>query len=105
MLKALIGVSLRYASMIIVAAILVSGYAAWRLPQMSVDVFPELNAPTVVIMTESGGLAADEVEQYVTFPIEAAVNGMTGVSVFEVPAIGLSIIWVDLDCADLYDAR
>ena len=79
MLKAQIGFSLRYASMIIVAAILVSGYAAWRLPQMSVDVFPELNAPTVVIMTESGGLAADEVEQYVTFPIEAAVNGMTGV--------------------------
>ena len=84
-------------SMIIVAAILVSGYAAWRLPQMSVDVFPELNAPTVVIMTESGGLAADEVEQYITFPIEAAVNGMTGVGRVQASAIGLSIIWVDLD--------
>ena len=107
MLKALIGFSLRYASMIIVAAILVSGYAAWRLPQMSVDVFPELNAPTVVIMTESGGLAADEVEQYVTFPIEAAVNGMTGVRrVRSASACGLSSIWVDLDWgADLYDAR
>ena len=107
MLKALIAFSLRYASLIVLAAILVSGYAAWRLPHMSVDVFPELNAPTVVIMAEAGGLAADEVEQYVTFPIEAAVNGMTGVRrVRSASAIGLAFIWVDLDWgADLYDAR
>ncbi|MEE2907974.1 MAG: efflux RND transporter permease subunit [Planctomycetota bacterium] len=107
MLKALIGFSLRYSSLVVLAALLLSGYAAWRLPQMSVDVFPELNAPTVVIMSEAGGLAADEVEQYVTFPIEAAVNGMTGVRrVRSASAIGLSIVWIDLDWgADLYDAR
>ncbi len=79
MLKAVIGFSLRYSSLVLIAAALVVAYAGFRLPRMSVDVFPELNAPTVTIMIESGGLAADEVEQYVVFPIETAVNGMTGV--------------------------
>lgn len=88
-------------------ALLITGYAAYQLPRMSIDVFPELNAPTVVVMAEAGGLSADEVEQYVTFPIESAVNGMTGVRrVRSASAIGLSIIWVDLSWgANLYDAR
>ncbi len=107
MLKALIRFSLQYSSLVVLASLLLSGYAAYRLPQMSVDVFPELNAPTVVVMAEAGGLAADEVEQYVTFPIESAVNGMTGVRrVRSASAIGLSIVWIDLDWgANLYDAR
>ena len=107
MLKTLIRFSIQYASLVVIAAVLLVGYAAYRLPDMSVDVFPELNAPTVTIMTESGGLAADEVEQNVTFPIETAVNGMSGVRrVRSASAIGLSIVWVDLEWgADLYDAR
>lgn len=107
MLKAVIRFSLRYSSLVLIASVLVVAYAGYRLPRMSIDVFPELNAPTVTIMAESGGLAADEVEQYVVFPIETAVNGITGVRrVRSASAIGLGIVWVDLDWgADLYDAR
>ncbi len=107
MLKALIRFSLRYSSLVLIAAVLLVAYAGYQLPRMSVDVFPELNAPTVTIMAEAGGLAADEVEQYVTFPLETAVNGMTGVRrVRSTSAIGLAIIYIDLEWgANLYDAR
>ena len=107
MLRALIRASLQYASLVILAAAMLVVWAGWKLPAMSVDVFPEINAPTVVVMTESGGLSADEVEQYVTFPIESAVNGMPNIRrVRSASAIGLSIVWVDLEWgADLYDAR
>ena len=69
MLKNLIAFSLKNAPLVLALAVAVLALAAFQVPRMAVDVFPELNAPTVVVMTEAGGLSADEVEQYVTFPI------------------------------------
>lgn len=79
MLNRIIKFSLDNRLFIIVAAILLMTGGVYTMNRTEVDVFPDLNAPTVVIMTEAGGMAAEEVEQLVTFPIETAVNGATGV--------------------------
>ena len=107
MLKHLIALSLRSPGLVLAAALLLLGATVWRIPSMSVDVFPELDAPTIVIMTEAGGLAADEVEQFVTMPIESSVNGSPGVRrVRSASALGLSIVWVEFNWGqDIFRAR
>lgn len=106
-MKNLIDWSIRHHWMVLVLSSLLAGAGAWTARSMPVDVFPDLTAPTVTILTEGRGMAPEEMETLVTFPIEAAINGASNVRrVRSATAVGIAVVWVEFDWGtDIFQAR
>lgn len=106
-MDAIIRSSLRFRAVAVAAAVILCFVGVRTALDMPVDVFPDLTAPTVNVMTEVPGMSADEVESQVTFPIESALNGASGVRrIRSSSAVGVSVVWVEFDWGfDIHLAR
>jgi CzcA family heavy metal efflux pump len=107
MFNILVHASLRNRLLVLALALVTLVYGFWQGKALPIDVFPDLNKPVVTVLTEAGGMAPEEVEQLVSFPLENMLNGVTGVSrVRSTSGIGLSILYVEFDWdTDVYRNR
>lgn len=107
MLNKIINFALNNRLLVIVASVLLILFGSFVASRMEVDVFPDLTAPTVVVLTEAHGMAPEEVEKLVTFPLETSVNGATNVRrVRSSSSAGISIVWVEFEWdTDIFKAR
>ena len=107
MLNRIIELALNNRLIVVIGAILILLSGIYVTLTMEIDIFPELTAPTVVIMTEAHGMAPEEVERLVTFPIETSVNGSTSIRrVRSSSSMGFSIVWVEFDWGtNIYEAQ